>query len=62
MAGIEERATAADRAELILLPKAGVELLDRVRQTLAANQLQVDEIFIERGRLDEVFRDLTKAA
>ncbi len=62
VAGIEERATAADRAELILLPKAGVELLDRVRQTLAANQLQVDEIFIERGRLDEVFRDLTKAA
>jgi ABC-2 type transport system ATP-binding protein len=62
VARIEERPAGDGQAELILLPQPGADLLERVRQTIASHDLRVDEIFIERGRLDEVFRDLTMAA
>jgi ABC-2 type transport system ATP-binding protein len=61
VAGVEQREDAS-RAELIALPKPGADILDQVRRTIAGGGIAVDEIFVERGRLDEVFRELTKAA
>jgi gliding motility-associated transport system ATP-binding protein len=50
-----------DSAELIAFPKAGAEILDSVRTAVRQGGIAVDEIYVDRGRLDEVFRDLTAA-
>ncbi|MGH6916263.1 MAG: ABC transporter ATP-binding protein, partial [Geminicoccaceae bacterium] len=50
-----------DSAELIAFPRPGVEILDSVRAAVRQGGIAVDEIYVERGRLDEVFRDLTAA-
>jgi ABC-2 type transport system ATP-binding protein len=48
-------------AELIAFPKPGAEILDSVRAAVRDGGIAVDEIYVERGRLDEVFRELTAA-
>ena len=48
-------------AQLIAFPKAGAEILDSVRAAVQEGGIAVDEIYVDRGRLDEVFRDLTAA-
>jgi ABC-2 type transport system ATP-binding protein len=50
-----------DSAQLIAFPKAGAEILDSVRAAVQQGGIAVDEIYVDRGRLDEVFRDLTAA-
>jgi ABC-2 type transport system ATP-binding protein len=50
-----------DSAELIAFPKPGTEILDSVRTAVRQGGIAVDEIYVDRGRLDEVFRDLTAA-
>jgi ABC-2 type transport system ATP-binding protein len=57
---IEER-KEQDSAELIAFPEPGAEILDQVRTVVRQRGIAVDEIYVERGRLDEVFRDLTAA-
>jgi ABC-2 type transport system ATP-binding protein len=49
-------------AELIAFPDQGVEILDPVCRAIDDAGLSVNEVFVERGRLDEVFRQLTQAA
>lgn len=49
-------------AQLIALPQNGGNILDPIRTAVAADGVAVNEIFVERGRLDEVFRQLTAAA
>jgi ABC-2 type transport system ATP-binding protein len=44
---------------LIAVPANGAVILPLVSETLRANGLNVEEISVERGRLDEVFRMLT---
>jgi ABC-2 type transport system ATP-binding protein len=53
---------AQGQAELVAFPAAGVEILEPVCAAIEAAGLGVDEVFVERGRLDEVFRQLTNAA
>jgi len=60
VAGIEER-QGQGGAELIAFPKPGAEILDSVRAAVREGGIAVDEIYVERGRLDEVFRELTAA-
>jgi ABC-2 type transport system ATP-binding protein len=60
VARIEEQ-QQQDRAELIAFPKPGTEILDSVRTAVRQGGIAVDEIYVDRGRLDEVFRDLTAA-
>jgi ABC-2 type transport system ATP-binding protein len=48
-------------AQLIAFPKAGAEILDSVRTAVRTRGIPADEIYVDRGRLDEVFRDLTAA-
>ena len=44
---------------MTLLPKPGFPLFSSVQSWLVENQVEVIEITIEQGRLDEVFRRLT---
>ena len=44
---------------ITVFPKAGVRILEPVEALLREQGLQVSEIQLERGRLDEVFRQIT---
>ena len=48
-------------AEIAVFPENGAEILGPVRAFLEARGAPVEELVIERGRLDEVFRRLTTA-
>ncbi|GAA3940010.1 ABC transporter ATP-binding protein [Litoribacillus peritrichatus] len=45
---------------LTLIPDNATGLLSRVNQALEASNLHAEEIFVERGRLDDVFRTMTR--
>jgi ABC-2 type transport system ATP-binding protein len=49
-------------AELVAFPADGAEILEPVCRAVEDAGLGVNEVFVERGRLDEVFRQLTHAA
>ena len=49
-------------SQLIALPEGRREILDPVCRAIEAAGLEVNEVYVERGRLDEVFRQLTEAA
>jgi ABC-2 type transport system ATP-binding protein len=51
-----------DIAELVAFPADGAEILDPVCRAVEDAGIGVNEVFVERGRLDEVFRQLTHAA
>ena len=51
-----------DIAELVAFPADGAEILEPVCRAVEDAGLGVNEVFVERGRLDEVFRQLTHAA
>ena len=55
IAGIED--LDADRVSI--RPKPDAEVVDAVGVSLRANGVVVDEIHVERGRLDDVFRQIT---
>ncbi len=42
-----------------VFPRAGEPILNEVQHLLEAQRVQVDELHLERGRLDEVFRRIT---
>ena len=46
---------------LRLIPKDGAVIVEKVSLLMRDKGFKVDEIFVERGHLDEVFRDLTIA-
>ena len=46
---------------LRLIPKDGAVIVEKVSLLMREKGFKVDEIFVERGHLDEVFRDLTIA-
>ena len=54
--------TDAIGAKIVAFPKQGSEILAPVQERLQAEGVTPRELFVERGRLDDVFRDLTKAA
>ena len=43
-------------------PRAGQRIFDRVEDYLRSQNVQVSEVQLERGRLDEVFRSITQGA
>ncbi|MGH6944713.1 MAG: ABC transporter ATP-binding protein [Geminicoccaceae bacterium] len=49
-------------AELLARPANDSEILGPVQDALARAGVPIKEVFVERGRLDEVFRRLTEAA
>jgi ABC-2 type transport system ATP-binding protein len=62
IAAIEEVAASGESAALIALPRDGADIIDAVRATIGKGGVAVEELHLERGRLDDVFRDLTRAA
>jgi ABC-2 type transport system ATP-binding protein len=49
-------------ASLLVLPEPGGEVVHQVGDLIRRSGLEVDEIVVEQGRLDDVFRDLTSTA
>ena len=51
---------AADDGErLIIIPKDGTAIIENVSALVRAKGLEVEEIYVDRGQLDDVFRHLT---
>ena len=48
-------------AALRALPAEGRDILSSVQQAAAMEGLSLDQVYVERGRLDEVFRELTRS-
>jgi ABC-2 type transport system ATP-binding protein len=48
--------------QLLVFPRGHADILDPVCRAIDAAGLGVNEVYVERGRLDEVFRQLTQAA
>ena len=49
-----------DQERLVVFPKAGESLFAPVNELIQRHQWQVEALHVERGRLDEVFRDITR--
>jgi ABC-2 type transport system ATP-binding protein len=50
------------QGQLLVLPQSQAEILDPVCRAIERAGVGVNEVYVERGRLDEVFRQLTAAA
>lgn len=62
VSSIETAEEANDNAKIVAYPTENAELLTSVKQAIEGENIQTSEMFVERGRLDDVFRDLTKVA
>lgn len=51
----------AYKDSLRVFPKDRMPILDRVTHTLSSSKIEVKEVYVEQGRLDEVFRNVTKS-
>jgi ABC-2 type transport system ATP-binding protein len=51
-----------DDAGVYVLPEQGADIAGAVRETLARHNVPLAELRIERGRLDDVFREITRVA
>jgi ABC-2 type transport system ATP-binding protein len=49
-------------ASLLVVPEDGRPIVHDVGELVRRSGLEVDEIVVEQGRLDDVFRDLTSGA
>ena len=56
---VETTNDVADMAEVIAFPHDGKVIIDAINSRMHGSGLPVEEIRIERGRLDEVFRQVT---
>lgn len=62
LTGVQQVRTStktATKVELLAVAVDGSEILANVHTAIDEKGIQVDEIFVERGRLEDVFRDLT---
>jgi len=62
VAGVEVKALDAARRRLTVMPRDGLALLDVVQQAGRARGWTLDELYVESGHLDEVFRTITTTA
>jgi ABC-2 type transport system ATP-binding protein len=62
VARVEQSWADGDTAELVVFPADGLDILDPVCRAVEGAGFGIHEVFVERGRLDEVFRQLTHAA
>jgi ABC-2 type transport system ATP-binding protein len=61
-ASVEPAGAVNGVATLLVYPEAGRPIVHEVGDLVRRTGLEVDEISVEQGRLDDVFRDLTSAA
>ncbi|MEL6964091.1 MAG: ABC transporter ATP-binding protein [Pseudomonadota bacterium] len=62
VAGLRQVDVGESQVHLIVLPKDGANIIDQVRHQVTQGGVALEELFLERGRLDDVFRELTRAA
>ena len=62
VAKVEASDLGGGQGQLLVLPLGHADILDPVCRAVEAAGVGVDEVYVERGRLDEVFRQLTQAA
>ena len=62
VASVKEIEAGHQQGQLVVFPKDGAHIIDAVRRKIGDDGIVLDEMFLERGRLDDVFRALTKAA
>ena len=62
IARIDELGGTKHSAQLLAVPTDRRDILDAVRTAVANDGIEIQEIRLERGRLDDIFRELTKAA
>jgi|LNFM01.1.fsa_nt_gb ABC-2 type transport system ATP-binding protein len=62
VAGVETRDVGNARRRLTVLPRDGKPILELVQQTGRASGWAFDELYVESGHLDEVFRTITTTA
>lgn len=58
---VEESALATGSATFLVIPRAGENLVASVSECIRNKGWKVDELSVERGRLDDVFRELTRS-
>lgn len=51
----------SDTGAVTLIPETDIEILHRVTALIQRNELPVDTLHLEQGRLDDVFREITQA-
>ena len=59
IAKVETLSQANGHIQLRALPKNGAVIPDGITKALREKNIDVDELFVERGRLDDVFREIT---
>jgi len=59
IAGVEEIDRANGHVRLRALPKAEASLAGEIAALVRDKSIAVDELFVERGKLDDVFREIT---
>ena len=57
--GVQVSAQVRDTVKLLAISTEGQDILEPVRNAIDTEGVRVNEIFVERGRLEDVFRDLT---
>ena len=62
LAGVAEVEFDASGDRVLALPRPGADLYSEIERMLHSEQVEVHEISRERGRLDDVFRALTRPA
>ena len=56
---IEVDGKRSESAHVIVIPSGGAALVDAVNERLKDKEIAVDQFYVERGRLDDVFRQIT---
>ena len=59
--GVERVEAAEDKGALIVVPSGGSPIVEDVSLFVRDKNIDVDELYVERGHLDQVFRQLTNA-
>ncbi len=57
---VEEEEAPAALQRFLVLPVKGKQISQKILERVNAQHLRVEEMFVEEGRLDEVFRTITK--
>ena len=62
VASVETRDAGAARRQLTVIPRDGQAIIETVQQTGRVSGWAFDELYVESGHLDEVFRTITTTA
>ena len=59
VSGVELGSVVDDVTQVLVVPVDGSEIVESVNLQLVENNIRAEQIYVERGRLDDVFRQIT---